>query len=386
MLISLVSGLTRAAVDADAVLAVVGIGVHDGPEVGKLEAQDDVGIADRRGRTAEIVGLGEVHAAALIDDPRLQELGQLDQKPHAVLGARRTIGDDHRILRVGEQPRRFLDGAGIALRRRARHIARNIELLAVVLDRLLLNAGVERDCHRSVRRRHRDLVGAHERLRVVLQADRRVVPLGEVAHQRVDVLRGVEGRHARRPMGGVEVVAADHDDRHPVAPGIVDAHGGVLQADGAVAQRHQRLAGDLEVAVRHADRGFLVRAGEVFRHLVAAVVDQRLVDGAEAGGAVRGAVFDVERLDHVDHEVRAGDAADPGQLLRRCGLGRRHVHVGRERRWPPRRLRIRQGRRRRAVRYRGRDRSGGTRHRDARQELAPVHLRTRIFSCHGALP
>ena len=74
-----------------------------------------------------------------------------------------------------------------------------------------------------------------------------------------------------------------------------------------------------------------------------------------------------------------GDAADPRQLLRRCGLGRRHVHIGRERRWPPRRLRIRQGRRRRAVRYRGRDRSGGTRHRDAGQELAPVHLRTRIF-------
>ena len=100
-------GLDPGAVDADAVLAVVGIGVHDGPEVGKLDTQDDVSIADRRGRTAEIVGLGEVHAAALIDDPRLQELGQLDQKPHAVLGARRTIGDDHRILRIGEQPRRF---------------------------------------------------------------------------------------------------------------------------------------------------------------------------------------------------------------------------------------------------------------------------------------
>jgi hypothetical protein len=89
-------------------------------------------------------------------------------------------------------------------------------------------------------------------------------------------------------VGSIKVVAADDDHRHPVAPGIIDRHRGVLQADGAVAQRDQRLAGDLEVAVRHADRRFLVRAGEVFRHLVAAVVDQRLVDGAEAGGTVRG--------------------------------------------------------------------------------------------------
>jgi len=56
----------------------------------------------------------------------------------------------------------------------------------------------------------------------------------------------------------------------------------MLQADRAMAKRHQRLAGDLEIAVRHADRGFLVRASEKFRHLVAAVIDQRLVDGAEA--------------------------------------------------------------------------------------------------------
>ena len=107
-------------------------------------------------------------------------------------------------------------------------------------------------------------------------------------------------------MRGVEIVAADHDDRHPVAPGVVDRHGGVLQADRAVAQRHQRLAGDLEVAVRHADGGFLVHAGEEFRHLVVAVVDQQLVQRAETRGAVRRAVLDVERLDDVDHEVGAG--------------------------------------------------------------------------------
>jgi hypothetical protein len=55
-------------------------------------------------------------------------------------------------------------------------------------------------------------------------------------------------------MGGVEIVATDHDQRNAVGPGVVDRHGGVHQADGAVAEHHLRLAGGLEVAVRHRDR------------------------------------------------------------------------------------------------------------------------------------
>ncbi len=273
----------------------------------------------------------EIHPPALVDHPRLQQLGELHQQRDACRRARRAVDDDHRVLRAGEEPRRFLHGARVALRRRGRHVARDVGLFAVLLHRLLLQAGVERDRHRAVRRRHRDLVGAHERLREMLQRHRRVVPLGEVAHQRVDVLRGVEGRHARRPVRGVQVVAADDDHRHAVAPRVVDAHGGVLQADRAVAQRHQRLAGDLEVAVRHADRGLLVHAGEELGHPVAAVVDQRLVDGAVAGGAVGRQVLDVERLDDVDHEVGPGDAFDARQLARRLGLGRCNLHRRRQR-------------------------------------------------------
>ena len=44
-------GFDPARIDPDAVLAVVDIGVHGRPEVGQLEAEDDVGVADRRGRT-----------------------------------------------------------------------------------------------------------------------------------------------------------------------------------------------------------------------------------------------------------------------------------------------------------------------------------------------
>src|SRR5438309_1131784 len=85
------------------------------------------------------------------------------------------------------------------------------------------------------------------------------------------------GVRAARSMGGVEIVAADHDHGHAVAPAVVDRHRGVLQADGAVAEGHQRLARDLEVAVAHGDGGFLVRAGQEFGLLVAAVVDERFM-------------------------------------------------------------------------------------------------------------
>ena len=89
------------------------------------------------------------------------------------------------------------------------------------------------------------------------------------------------------------------------AVGVVDRHGGVLQADGAVRHDHHRLAFDLGVAVRHGDRGFFVAAGEQFGILVAAVIDDGFVQAAEAGAGIGGAIFDAERLDHVDHEVGA---------------------------------------------------------------------------------
>ena len=111
----------------------------------------------------------------------------------------------------------------------------------------------------------------------------------------------------------------------------------MLQADGAVAQHHQRLAGGLEVAMGHADRGFLVGAGDELRLLVAAVVDQRFVQPAEARGRVRADIVDVERLDDVDHEVRAVRTMGLRDFLRDAGLGRRDMGVGPQRRRAARR-------------------------------------------------
>ncbi len=240
-------------------------------------------------------------------------------------------------------------------------------------------------------RRHRDLVGAHHRLGEMLQRHRLVVPLGEVAHQRVDVLGRMVGRHAGRPVGGVEIGAADDDHGNAVAPGIVDRHGRMLQADGAVAQHHQRLAGGLEVAMGHADRRFFVGAGDEFRLLVAAVVDQRLVQGAEARSRVGDDIVDVEGLDHVDHEVRSIGTMGLRQFLRDAGLGRDHAGIGPQRGRTPRRriagIGDRCGRGDGCVRRR--HRSGGSRHRDPGHEIAPAYIRTfciRIICIRTGLP
>src|SRR5207253_2350345 len=109
-------------------------------------------------------------------DKRLQAFGQLHQQSNAVLGARGTIEYDHWILCIGQEPRRFLDRTGIALWGRGRNVTWDGELLAVVADRLLLEAGIERDRDRPVGRRHCDLVGAYHRLGEMLQPDRGVVP------------------------------------------------------------------------------------------------------------------------------------------------------------------------------------------------------------------
>ena len=157
-----------------------------------------------------------------------------------------------------------------------------------------------------------------------------------------------------------------------------------------MAERHQRLAGHLEIAVRHADRGFLMHAGEKFRIFVAAVIDQRLMNAAEARGAVRWEIFEVQGLDDIDHEIGTSDALDATQVFRGRGLGSGDVHARRQCRRRARRGRIGGRSRRGSTRYRWRRRCRRASHRDARQELAPAHFGKRVFSgpmlmCHEVL-
>ncbi len=203
-----------------------------------------------------------------------------------------------------------------------------------IVDRVFLQFGVEREHHRPHRRGGGDLVGAHRQFGEMLQRYRLIVPLGVVAHAGRDIDRRVHPFRRRAALVGFDDGAAHDVDGHAVAPGIVHGHRRVLQADDAVADHGHRLALDLGVAVAHRHRDLLVRAGENFRLDVAAVVDDGLVQAAEARGAVHREIVDIQRLEHVDHEVAAAGGLGHGIALRRQGFHRdldrarsRRLHV-----------------------------------------------------------
>ena len=189
-------------------------------------------------------------------DRRLQRVGQLDEQ---VPRLRRPseLGDlNQRILRGDQHARGFAHGGGVTLRRSGHRQLRNPR--RVVHDRFLQFRG-DGQHHRSHRRRHRDAIRAHRRLREPLQRRRLIVVLDEAAHEQPHVLRAVRTiDHA----GRVAVVSDDQDDRHAIGPGLEERHRRVEQADRAVHDDEHRLAGGLGVAVRHGDGGFLVQAGE----------------------------------------------------------------------------------------------------------------------------
>ena len=212
----------------------------------------------------------------------------------------------------------------------------------------------------------------------MLERGRIVVPLDVIAGDDADILRGVVPLDAGPAHLHIAHIADHHIHRHAVAPGIVHRHGGVLQPDGAVGAHAQRLALDLVVAVAHRDRNFLMRAGEEFRADIAAVVDERLMQAAEARGRVGGDVVESEAFQAVDHEVAA--AAPFGEHLQRGrnrGLGR----AVRRRDGRPRRGRLCLGG---AIERHGESRGAGERR--ALEELAALDIRDVVVVGHGRSP
>ena len=263
------------------------------PEILHFETQHHVGVGD----TAAVQRMQrrKVHAEMAILHRRLQGLGKFHQQPNSLRCPRRASRDDHRIFRRHQHLGRFGHRSGIARRRRGQRQLRNARVAPVRFGHgLFLQHRVGHNHHRLIRRRHRDLVSAHRGFGEVAQRNRIVVPLREVAHHGGGVLHAVRPLHVAAPVVHVLDVAENNVHRHAVRVGVVDRHRRVLQADGAVRQHHQRLAFDLEVAVRHRHRRFFVAAGDQLRSLVAAVVDQRFVQPAEAGPGIRADVIEVQ--------------------------------------------------------------------------------------------
>ena len=169
-----------------------------------------------------------------------------------------------------------------------------------------LHLGVEIDVSRPARRGIGDPAGAQDRFARGDGRGRLVVPFGIAAHQRALVARGVDPVDPGPALGRVDRAGgAEHDHRHAVAPGVEDRHGGVHQPDIGMHRRRHRLAGDLGIAVRDGDRGFLVQAEQHLRPLIAEIVDQTVVQAAIAGARIERDIGNVERAQRVGHHVAA---------------------------------------------------------------------------------
>ena len=139
----------------------------------------------------------------------------------------------------------------------------------------------------------------------MFQRTRVVVPFGVVAHHGGGVLHAVYPFHVAAPFAAVTAVARQNDHGRLIAVGVIDRHGRVLRADGAVHGGDGRLAFDLGVAVAHGRRDLFVITGDELG-LIAAVAHQRFMDAAEARARIGDEILDAERLDHVHHVVGAG--------------------------------------------------------------------------------
>ena len=281
---------------------LIHIAVEAAEEAVLVQAEDDVRRA-HVAAAAQWMLIGDGAPAAL--HRGLERLRQLHQQPHAVLVAGDAAGEDERALRGHEHLCRFGHSSGIARRRRREGQLRNAELRAVG-DRVLLQRRVHDQHHRAARLGHRELVGPHRRLGEVLQRAGRVVPLQHVADHVRGVLHRVRAPVERRPPRfTVEDVGAQEIGGRAARERAEDPHHGVLQARWRERDHRHRLAGHRVVAVGDVHRRLFVRARQPLGRFVAAVVDEGFVETAEARARVGDDVLEVQRLQHVHHEVGA---------------------------------------------------------------------------------
>ncbi len=205
-------------------------------------------------------------------------------------GREQLVGDDRQRAWIGRHRRRSCRRAG----GRKRHLAR---------ERLLLQGGVVAHVDRTLRFGGHDRIGAREAFRHALDRSRLVIPL-DVITDRVALdqrrMRPIDVRAALAFVHGTG--RADDEDRHAIDIGVVDRHAGVQKPDQVVQDHGHRGAARLGVAVGDLHRDLFVLAQHHGR-LVAAVIDQRIVQAAEACARIERDEGKAVALDQVDNDV-----------------------------------------------------------------------------------
>ena len=98
--------------------------------------------------------------------------------------------------------------------------------------------------------------------------------------------------------------SAQDQDRNPVNIGIENRHARVLQADHVVYDGDHGLAFSLGVTVGNCHGNFLVITKNNFRLVIAAVIDNGIVNSPERRAWIERRVFDIKSFHQIDHDIR----------------------------------------------------------------------------------
>ena len=271
-----------------------------------IERDDQIGVAEDFLLAAqiELVTVGEIQPRVHVEHRGADRLGERDQIFEAAFAARHVFGHQHRIF-GGQQPvGDFVKRLGVGRHRHRHLVVGGLRQRDVFAQRLLLQPGVVTHVDRALRLGHHRRVGARKGIRHALDAGRLIVPLHVVAQLLAVDVGGVNPVDERPPPAFIHGTGgADHEHRAAVDIGVVDAHGGMQHADHVVHDRHHRLAGGLGIAVRDLHRDLLVLA-EQQRRIVAAVIDQQVVQAAIARARIERDVGKAVVLDQIDDDVR----------------------------------------------------------------------------------
>ena len=287
-------------------------------EIDPVEAEDHVGVLHRGDQVVGREGRGIAEMQRMIGRERRADLevgGRRARRAprraamrrfQSSIVARHAAGEDQRLLGARADVGRLLDQIGRRALHHRRHVALGVDRRQRRGELALLHLGVEVDVGRTARRGVRHPVGAQHRLAGGAGRGRLVVPLGVVADDRALVGGGVDPVDPRPALHGIDRTGgAEDQDRHAVAPGVEDRHGGVEQADVGMHRGGHRLAGDLGVAVRDRDRRLFVQAEQHLRLLVAEEVDDAVVQAAVARAGIERDIGNIERAQRFGDDVAA---------------------------------------------------------------------------------
>ena len=270
-----------------------------------VDEEDAVGLLDGVGpRHAVPVAVREVEPPPGVDDPGAEQLRELHELPERVRVAARVRGDDERPLRGAQAGREIAQRRGVRADPRRRLQPVDVRERGVVTDLLLLQAGVERDVHGALRGRRGDAVPAEDRLGDRADRRRLVVPFRVVADDVPLDVRRMDPVDVRPPaIVGHRAGSAEDDHRRAIDRGVVDPHRPLQQADDVVQDHGHRPTGRLRVAVRDSDGELLVVARDQLG-VVAAVVDERVMEASKRRAGIERDVRESAGLDRVHHHVR----------------------------------------------------------------------------------